>query len=195
MCNNNEDILKNCDHILEQPLLTEDGFINPACMNELESAIKNMPNTYERLAGDLEWSTPRWVFWRHIVGALAMWAVRQIPCETSNWETMKNEPLDAPVYPPGLEKIIGYVGTCIKPKFDSHGMAELSLCQINKMLHDILMDQGISIFDGWNTPEVMGKGWLDLHALLHNVCLTIRDERRAHDKFDAEFEAKYGELT
>ena len=117
-----------------------------------------------------------------------MWSVRNIIDERADFKTMEYKPIpDAPIFPPGLEKVLGYVGTCLKPQFDCHGMKKVSLCEINKILHDILMDQNISIFDGWNTEEVMGKSWLDLHALLHNTCLTIRDKRREDDRFDEKY--------
>jgi len=200
----NDDILKKCDYVCEQPLTTEEGFINPAAINELTAAINNIPPTHERLAGDPEWSEKRWTHWRHIVGALAYWAIRNISDDYSeknndgDWVNVFAH--DSPIYPPGLEKIIGYVGTCLRKKSDTEdvmgkfGFIELSLCDINRMLHDFLMDQDMSIFDGWNTEEIMGKHWLDLDALLHNVCLTIRDERRDDARFEAEFRKEHGSL-
>jgi len=156
--------------MLSQPLTTEDGFLNEACINELTAAILNMPPTYIRLAGDSEWNTPRITDWRQILGYFTCWAVRQI------------EPPDNTPYPPGLEKMIGYLAACTRNRFDSLGWADLSLCDINKMLHDILMPE--AVFLAWNDAAVL-SGWLDLDALLHNVCISIRDERRDFDAFNA----------
>jgi len=164
--------------MLKQPLVTEDGFLNEACMNELEGAFAAMPPDHIRLAGDSEWNTKRITNWREITGGLAHWAVRQIP-ETD----------DTP-FPPGLEKMLGLLTAIIRPKFDKMAWAELSLCDISKMLHDALWDE--PIFQSWNDEKVL-PGWLDLDALLRNVCLVIRQDRRASDKFNADFEAEYGE--
>ena len=38
--------------ILSQPLLTEEGFLNPACMAELEGSIANVGRPHERLSSD-----------------------------------------------------------------------------------------------------------------------------------------------
>lgn len=157
------------DYIIEEPLLTDEGFVNPACMNALEKAIAEMPKTYERLADHPEWTEKRWTFRHDITGAFAKWAIRQAP----------NGP------PLHLERVVNYLDECLKHVFTwgNEGLEELSLCQINKALHDILYDQGISDFDKWNE----GEGFIDLDALLRNVCLDIRDERRHNDQFDAQF--------
>jgi hypothetical protein len=160
-------------HILSQPLLTEEGFVNPACMQELETALLNTPPIHERTAGDPEWNTPRITYYREITGYVAHWAVRQI------------EEGDKTPFPPGLEKVIGYLTACIRPKFDETGWAELSLCDIGQMLHDILMED--KTFLSWNDANVL-KGWLDLDAFIGNVCCSIRNERRAFDEFNREFE-------
>ena len=69
------------DEIIQQPLLTDEGYLNPACMNELTYAINNMPKTFNRLAGDSEWDNKKdqWTSKQNIVGAFAMWACRQSP--------------------------------------------------------------------------------------------------------------------
>lgn len=163
---------------LNEPLLTEDGFLNEACANELNAYLSNMPKTYERCADDPEWNTKRITNWREIVAALAYWAINQI-----------NSSSPTITHPPGLEKVLGFLSHSISSKFDKKtGWAEISLCDISQMLYDILYEQGISIFDGWNTKEVMRDHWLDLDALLHNICLTIRDNRREFDRFNKEFE-------
>lgn len=164
-------------NMIQQPLLTEDGFVNEACINELFTAIRNMPPTYELLANDTEWSEKHIIHYKQVTGAFAHWAVRQLG---SN-----DESKESPPFPPHLEKIIGYLDACLRRQFDKFGWLELSLCDINKMCHDILMD--CSLFQEWNTKECLDKYWLSLDALLHNVCLDIRQERRANKIFDIKF--------
>lgn len=175
---------------LKQPLLTEDGFLNEACVNEIQSVLNSIPPTYERLRDDEEWSNPRCVFKHDIVGAFAKWAIRQSPMGI----------------PTGLESVCGYLDACLtRDVVWEYGIAELSLCDINKLLHDILMNQNIKSFDDWNRSQAEKDGvdscdidddpfrphqphpyhdFIDLDALLHNVCLDIRDERRVNDEFD-----------
>lgn len=180
--------------MIPEPLLTEEGFINEACINALNSAIANTPPTYERLANDLEWTKKYWTFQHDIVAAFAKWAVRISPY----------------AYPDHLIEVLGYLDACLKRmiEWDKDGMYKLSLCDINKLLHDILMDKGITYFDDWNKPK---KDWrkdnkesfqeatdkdpdydfIDLHALLHNVCLDLRTEHREKDSFDEKFEKEW----
>lgn len=168
--------MKDETEMLTQPLLTEEGFVNEACMNELAAAIEKMPPTYERLANEPEWSTPIFISYREVVGYFAHWAVRNIQG-------------DDPPFPPGLEKMIGLLTAIIRPKFkEIEGWAHLTLCEINKMLHDALWEE--PIFNSWNDSEVVA-GWLDLHALLHQVCISIRNEKRESDRFNAEFEKEH----
>ena len=165
--------------MLEQPLITEDGFLNEACLNELAGAMAAIPPDHERLAGDPEWNTKRITHWREITSGLAYWAVRQI------------QENDDTAFPPGLEKMIGLLAAIIRPKFDDKfGWAELSLCDISKMLRDALWEE--PIFGSWNDEKVL-KGWLDLDALLRNVCLVIRMDRRAFDEFNRKFDEEHGE--
>jgi len=179
--------------MLPEPLLTEEGFENPNFGPALSAAINNMPETYNRLADDPEWNTPRWTNYREVVGALAQWAIRNIADDTC-----ADGPINGPPFPPDFEKVLGYVSACLKPQFMKLntcdplvGCAEVSLCDINRMLHEILTIEEFAPFVAWNTEEAMGKAWLDLSALLHNVCLTIRGERRANDQFDKEFEESW----
>ena len=180
--------------MLTQPLLTEEGFINEACMNELEAAISNMPKNYDRLSGDTEWSQKRWTFKKDITGGLAKYAISQSPYSC----------------PDNLTEVIRYLDACLEKEIDwgEHGMVELSLCDISKLVYSILYDQGLSFFDDWNKSKkdkadikfISGHDgsrepdhdFIDLDALLHNVCLDIRMERRAFDKFNKEFEEKHG---
>jgi hypothetical protein len=93
-------------------------------------------------------------------------------------------------------------------KVNVAGMVELSLVEINKMCWTIL--DGFEPFMKWNeckigkTPDIGftsrydGKedpdyDFIDLDALLHNVCLDIRQERRESVRFSKEFEEEQKE--
>jgi hypothetical protein len=186
--------------MISQPLLTEGGAINSACVNELEAVIGAMKPTHIRLSGDEEWNNRKdqWTFRKDIVGAFAMWACRQSPYGV----------------PEGMENVCKYLFAALKScaEWGPHDMVEASLCDINRWLHEILMDQGVTEFDAWNrcrvgeTPEIQftsafdgptdpDREFIDLHALLHNVCLTIREERRRNRAFDAKFEAQHGPIS
>lgn len=168
---------------LENPLLTEDGFINQACINEMQQWIKNLPKPHERNT-DPEWTNKRYTGIRQITSGLAKCAIRQIWCVSED---------NGPAFPPSIEKVIGYLHSALRKYFDKLGYAKLSLNDISKMLYDTLYEQNISIFDSWNTRECLGDNWIDLDALLRNVCIDIIDERRKNDAFDAEFEAELKE--
>ncbi len=193
---NKKDPFKDIE-MLSQPLTTEEGFLNEACMNELSKAINNFPKPHEgRHDGDSEWLDKKWTFKDDITSGLAKAAVSQSPYPC----------------PDNLEDVIKYLDACLEKEigWGSHGMAELSLCDISKLLYDILYEQGFTYFDNWNkskkgkveiqfTSRYSGKpdpdyDFIDLDALLGNVCLDIRMERRASDKFNKEFEEEYGKL-
>lgn len=183
--------------MLSQPLTTSDGFLNPACMNELTAAIAGMGKTHDRLRGDPEWDErkDRWTFKTDIVGAFAMWACRQSPYGV----------------PDGLENVCKYLNAALQscaPWEKMGGMTECSLCDISRWLHEILYEQGVKEFDAWNrckagdTPDIQftcamdgrrdpDRDFIDLDALLHNVCLTIRDERRKNRAFDGKFDREH----
>jgi len=182
------------DRVLEQPFLTEEGFVNPACMNELEAAINNIPPAYERLKNEPEWSEKRWTLKKHITSAFAKWVIRQ-----SKYS-----------FPKDLDIVIKYLDACLSKsiQWDKFGFAQLSLCDVNKLLFDILFD--MEQIEDWNTPRKDWRdsefdcfneaeeadpdyGFIDIYALFKNVCLDIRDERRTNDKFDKEFEKEWKE--
>jgi len=138
------------------------------------------PLLHERpcLKSNPEWNTPRLTHYREITGGLAYWAVRQIH-------------RNRPYFPPKLEFTIGFLTAMIRPRFSKLGYAELSLCEISKMPYDVLMPE--EFFRVWRDEAVMGKARLNLDALIRNVCLTIRDERRALDQFNEDIDRQYGD--
>lgn len=184
--------------MISQPLLDSEGRINPACINELNSTILSIPPTYLRLTDDSEWNTPEITFWKEIVGAFAHSA-----CLLSPYGC-----------PDNLETICKYLVECLKREevftgeMGKYGMGKISLCEINRTLHEILFD--IPEFKEWNhckkgeTPDIQFScefdgerdpdyDFIDLDALLHNVCLIIRDERRKNKAFDEKFEREWKE--
>ena len=189
------------DDIIREPILTEEGLVNPVCIAEIEAAIGSIPPDYQRLDGDAEWTEKRFTTRKEIVGAFAMWACRQSPYGC----------------PTGLETVCKYLNECLKTECEWNSVempwASLSLCDINKMLHDILYEKGVKVFDAWNecvagkTPNISftsrygianydpDKDFIDLDALLHNVSITIRNERRRNDEFDKKFDADWKART
>ena len=164
--------------MLTQPLVTEGGFLYEACMNELAAAINNMPESFDRLADNPEWSIPAWVGAGEITGHLARWSICQ-----------------AVGVPPGLTDVLGFTHAAVSrdSRFTSWGdigmYAELSLCDVNRLLWDILGE--LSLFCDWNDSAVMDARslmWIDLSALLHNVCISLRNERRHEAAFNAKCE-------
>lgn len=179
---------------ISEPLMTPDGFINPVAIKELEQSIFSTPKTYERLSLDEEWTKKRWLFVKDITSYLAKWAISQSPYP----------------YPEKLDVVVKYLHACLIRKADESHMINLSLCEINKLLYEILYEDKIEAFDAWNKsknegPEIKfasrysDKGnpdddFIDLDALLHNVCLSLRDDFRRNDEFDRKFKEEHGSL-
>lgn len=168
---------------LKNPLLTDEGFVNDACLNELSSVLENMPEPYERLKHDPEWSNPIYVFDSSIVGAFADSAIRQFGS-----------------VPPNLEAVLNYIFECFRKDVFSNDkedvvisddipgrMAPLSLCDINRRLFSYL--QSLDIFNDWNDSSKCDN-WIDLSALLRNTCVTLRDEERRHNNEISVFESE-----
>jgi len=183
--------------MLNESLFTSEGFVNPAGIKELENTVKETLKSHDRLSGKPEWSNrkDKWTFKHTIVGAFAMAACRLSPYGV----------------PDGLENVCKYLNACLDEEFfwNDADMKELSLCDISKALYSILYEQSISEFDSWNkckkgdTPEIQyvsrfcGRrnpdyDFIDLDALLHYVCIIIRDERRKDVEFDKQFQLKHG---
>ena len=65
--------------IYDEPLLTEDGFVNPVFEAKLGAEIEGAwADATARCEADPEWNTPRITYWREVAGYLALWAVRQV---------------------------------------------------------------------------------------------------------------------
>ena len=165
--------------MLTQPLLTAEGLVNPACMNELENAILQIPPIHERCADDPEWQLKAWVGCGEICGQFARWVIVQ-----------------ACGCPPELHLVVNYLMACIDrdSRFQSWGddigkFAELTLCDVGLLLHETL--ESMTIFTAWDMPDVMGPlglQWIDIDALFGNVCIGIRNTRRHDHAFRTKFD-------
>lgn len=188
--------------MLNEPFLTEDGFVNEACLNELEGVLNNMPTVYERCADNEEWNEKVFTNKKEITASFSYWAIKLSPYP----------------HPEGLEGVVGYLDACLDKlvKWDiNHGgfnqWAYLSLNDISKLLYDILYER-LQLFDDWNVSKNNKKNntkqktvftslsskpldpdndFIDLHALLTNSCTTIRDNRRTFDRFNEKFEEEW----
>jgi hypothetical protein len=177
--------------VIDEPLLTEDGDINPEAVDALSEAIEALAPTHIRLADDPEWSSSKdlWLFTHNIVGYFAQWAIRQSPYSV----------------PDKLEEVLEQVHLVFKPFESKNGMFCMSLCEINRLLHEYILPLPQTM--AWNEPKNGSTEsiqfssrytkrdpddeFIDLHALAHNVCVSIRNERRESYLFDVEFEKKY----
>jgi len=145
---------------------------------DLADAINSFPPLHIRMADDPEWTEDCWMYYSEITGWFSHWAVRQIHCGTD----------DCPFpYPKGFEVVLAHLDDACRQKFGPH-LFQSSLCRIDEFLHNTLMSFGP--FVEWNNTEngVLKKWWLDLHALIGNVIIGIRDERRQDKEFDENFE-------
>lgn len=101
---------------------------------------------------------PRWINYRWITGYLACYAIRQVR---------------GPAFPPKLEGVIGFLHARIRPRFDEDGLAKMTLGEVADLLREELMPE--EMFRAWNDENVI-QGWIDLDALIQNVCFSIRHE-------------------
>ena len=172
--------------MLSQPLTTEDGFLNPASVNELENYIRNMPRLRPDLRSDLEWTMRTWTCASDIVRHFSGWVTAGMLM-----------PPDADgCYPPSLDSVVLVLRACIRrwerfEVFSGVCMGEVSLCELHDWLWETLED--LDAFNAWNDVDKVGPSWIDLCALVTNVCLSIEKDRRHDHAFNLKFEREYGE--
>jgi hypothetical protein len=174
---------------IKEPLLNADGSLNLDFLKEMKEILESLPNVSPRLEDNPEWNIKKdkWIFRQEIVGAFALWSCRMSPYGV----------------PWGLEVVCKYLNECLKReyKWAKGGMEELSLFEIYQVLNDILIKNGIKQFKDWGKAK-SGRtdqsnflssfggthdpddDFVDLNALILNVCITIRDDRRIFELSD-----------
>ena len=118
------------------------------------------------MRNDSEWNVTSFTNYKAIVGYFAMWGVRQLEVSHA---------------PPDFESVVRYLSESLRSHvaFDDQGWSNLTLNDIEKILRDILW--GYGLFMAWNDHETLAD-WLDLDALIRNVCVSIRDENRRYEE-------------
>ncbi len=182
------------ENTLKEPLSNSDGSLNQDCMAELSEVVANIPKAHDRLSIDPEWSAKRITSKKDILGGFVKYAVRQSPYDC----------------PDHIQEVVLFLAKCLDRdvKWDDMGFAYLSLCEINKLLYDILYEKGVSYFDAWNKSKITRSedlfftsaysnhhpdtDFIDLDALLRNVCIDIRTDRREFDAFNKKFDEENG---
>lgn len=173
-------------HMIDEPLFNPDGSVNTNAIVKLEDAITE---TIPRRINDQEWNEKCWTFKKEITGAFAGNAVRASPYSC----------------PDDLEKIINYLDACFTLDVFSKltmDMVEISLNEIEAFLHKYLDD--LPQFVQWNERKNKREGhgftsahspklkpdddFIDLDALIRNVCIQIRTQRREEKLFNEKFE-------
>lgn len=110
----------------------------------------------------------KYIHYTEITAAFAYWAVKQVGCANG---------IDIPIaHAPKLEILIQYLKyQLIKDNiFNDFGYAEISIDDISKILKDKLFSN--DDFLEWNTSKALGNYWLDLDAIIMNICATLRHD-------------------
>lgn len=169
--------------MLSQPLLTDEGLLNEACLNEMSAAINNMPAQSVRLASEPEYQIRAIMTEDDLIGAIAGVTV--------------------PMYsrrgyiglPPGLHEVIGYAAARFRREceiIEGMNYRYITLIELAEFMEDVAREceQVKAWNDCGNHPE---GDFIDLGAWSRNVVIRIREMRRHSWAFDWKFEKEYSE--
>lgn len=165
----------------------EDLIADPSKLNDLmdQSAQK----AEERLWGDPEWTEPKFTMLKDIVKGFVHGII-----DADAWFTGYS-------LPPNMEIVVNAMCGAVSERYktDIEGV-NLSLLDVQAFYREFI--DATPLCREWNdfpgsqcvsryssTPTE--RTFIDLDALVQNACRFIRDDRRAFDKFNAEFDAKY----
>lgn len=165
---------------LTQPLTTEEGYVNEACLNELTEAIRNLPKYSEN--PDLERTLKGYTSLGDLTGEYAKWIIIQ-----------------AKGAPNTLPHIINYIAAEAKQYFKSFTeyddgqvlMWEISLNDIAKF-HELIENEPIIAQlneESFMAPQNLE--WIDLGALERNVMTGVRNDRRHFAAFNFKFDYEW----
>lgn len=144
----------------------------------------------ERLWGDPEWAEPRYTHRKDIVRGFAVGIIN-----ADMW-------FDGYSLPPNFEAVLNSLCGAIASKFKGNDeIVKVSLLDLEALYREFI--DATLLCREWNDFPGSGfssrysatpteRTFIDLGALVRNAAIHIRDDRRDFDRFNAEFEAKYG---
>lgn len=150
----------------------DEATIRSKAKNELD----NMSPPYEAYQNDSEWTTKEMTFLTEILGSFSKYAIQLSPY----------------VMPDKLEVVVKYLEACLKRSYnweviEGKYWAKLSLCEINKMLYEIL--ESFNVVVDWSKPRVdhpynpddPDTYCIDLYSLFFSTCLDLKVQRFYED--------------
>lgn len=145
----------------------------------------------ERLWNDPEWSEPRFTMLKEIVTAFLVGTMN-----ADAW-------FEDYSLPPNIETVGNALCGAVSARYktDNEGV-NLSLLDLQAFYREFI--DATPLCREWNdfpgsmfvssmsaTPKE--RTFIDLDALVHNACMFIQGDRRAFDKFNADFDARHGQ--
>jgi hypothetical protein len=135
---------------------------------------------------DTEWNLPRWTHVHTLVEAFALGVVSADP-----WH-------HAYTLPPGFAEVVNHIAARLQAKHGRECVVQVSLIEVEEDFMAWGMEH--PQFRQWNEPpdgalvrvvtrytDTPGvRDFIDLHALVRNAVVWLRNERRREDAFDAD---------
>lgn len=146
----------------------------------------------ERTWNDPEWTEPRYTHRKDIIKAFAVGTL-----EADAWFVSYG-------VPPNFEIVLNSLSGAIASKWPGDDeMLQVLLLDVQAFYREFI--DATPLCREWNDWPGSGfvtrydgtakeRTFIDLDALVGNACRSIRDDRRAFDKFNAEFDARHGAI-
>lgn len=159
----------------------------------LSGALERAAEEQRRaLEADPEWSEPRWTHLHCIVEAFAVGVISADP-----WHKRYR-------LPPDFEAVVNWIAFNVQRQWPHDEVVPVSLLE----LEDRFTEWGNEhpSFRAWNesasgalvgvvhreSPVADSRDFIDLHAIVRNAVVHLRNQHRREDAFDREFAQRYG---
>lgn len=173
-------------HLTENQLsaLAESAMLS----GEMEAAERALT---AQLSADPEWAEPKYHHAHTLLAAFVYGIIAADP-----WHHHYR-------LPPGFESVVNYMADCIQRKWPGDAVPRISLLEWEALVWDWMLQH--PDFRAWNVPrdatqlvaiehrykEIPDeRDFIDLHALLRNSSVFLRNDTRRAEQFDHSFEAR-----